>query len=329
MNRTLVSCLALLLPAATLAQFPYDLTVLDQPYTPLEEATALPAAAYDDELGWDDPEFTADIGFDFSFSGYVVNQLDQIGLGSLMMGSTFDGPIYLHGVMPTNYDLADLGIAGGDPSIIRWATDGAPGNRVFTIEWANAGMYDEVFDSEVVTSSYVNIQVRLFEVDNAIEFHYGPSDIAAEITSFEPPIAGLLLEVDILSEEYDASIFGLSGDPTTPYLNYIDGLYNWYYSPGLDSYPSDGTVYRFGPTEVTLNLEDVAQARFTLGPNPTQDYVQAVFDGTRTWTLQDLSGRILAAGMDTQRARVDMTDLPAGTYLFSLEGEQTEKVIRQ
>jgi len=190
-------------------------------------------------------------------------------------------------------------------------------------------MYDEVFDSEVVTSSYVNIQVRLFEVDNAIEFHYGPSDIAAEITSFEPPIAGLLLEVDILSEEYDASIFGLSGDPTTPYLNYIDGLYNWYYSPGLDSYPSDGTVYRFGPTEVTLNLEDVAQARFTLGPNPTQDYVQAVFDGTRTWTLQDLSGRILAAGMDTQRARVDMTDLPAGTYLFSLEGEQTEKVIRQ
>lgn len=329
MNRTLLSCLALLLPAAAMAQLPYNLTVLDQPYTPLEEATALPADAFDDEMGWDDPEFTADIGFDFSFSGYVVNQLDQIGLGSLMLGATFDGPIYLHGVMPTNYDLADRGILGGDPSIIRWATDGAAGNRVFTIEWANAGIYEEIFDSAGVSLSYVNIQVRLFEADNAIEFHYGPSDIAAEITSFEPQLSGLLLEVDILSEEYDASIYGLGGDPAAPDLNYIDGFYSWYYSPALSSYPTDGTVYRFGPTGVTLNLEDVEQARFTLGPNPTQDYVQAVFDGTRTWTLQDLSGRILATGMDTQRARVDMTHLPAGTYLFSLEGEQTEKVIRQ
>jgi hypothetical protein len=54
-----------------------------------------------------------------------------------------------------------------------------------------------------------------------------------------------------------------------------------------------------------------------------------VFEGTRTWTLQDLSGRIIASGIDTQRAQVDMTSLPAGTYLFSLEGEKSEQIIRQ
>ena len=46
-------------------------------------------------------------------------------------------------------------------------------------------------------------------------------------------------------------------------------------------------------------------------------------------TLQDLSGRIIASGIDTERAQVDMTAFPAGTYLFSLEGEKTEQIIRQ
>ena len=73
--------------------------------------------------------------------------MDQIGLGSLMLGTTIDGPILLHGVMPTNYDLADRAINGGEPSLIRWETTGDPGSRVFAIEWANAGLYDEVFES--------------------------------------------------------------------------------------------------------------------------------------------------------------------------------------
>ena len=64
-------------------------------------------------------------------------------------------------------------------------------------------------------------------------------------------------------------------------------------------------------------------------PIQPQDFVQAVFQGTRTWTLQDLSGRIIASGIDTERAQVDMTAFPAGTYLFSLEGEKTEQIIRQ
>lgn len=318
-----------MMPVALWAQLPYELTVLNQPYAPLENATALGSEQYDDDEGWDDPEFSASLGFDFSFSGYVIDAMDQIGLGSLMLGTTIDGAILLHGVMPTNYDLADRAINGGEPSLIRWETTGDPGSRVFAIEWANAGLYDEVFGAEGASLSYVNLQVRLFEADNVIEFHYGPSDIASEITDFEPQISGLLLEVDVFSEYYDGSIYAIEGNPTDPTLTPLDGLDAWYYGPALTSYPTDGTVYRFGPTGVTLNLEDVEQAVFTLSPNPTQDFVQAVFQGTRTWTLQDLSGRIIASGIGTERAQVDMTAFPAGTYLFSLEGEKTEQIIRQ
>jgi hypothetical protein len=329
MKRSLLFATVLMMPVALLAQLPYGLTVLNQPYTPLENATLLGSEQYDDDLGWDDPEFSASLGFDFSFSGYVIDAMDQIGLGSLMLGTTIDGQILLHGVMPTNYDLADRAINGEAPSLIRWETTGDPGNRVFAIEWANAGLYEEVFEAPGSSVSYFNLQVRLFEADNAIEFHYGPTDISSEITDFEPQISGLLLEMDILSENYNGSIYALEGNPTDPTLTPLDGLDAWYYGPALSSYPTDGTVYRFGPTGVTLNLEDVEQAVFTLSPNPTQDFVQAVFEGTRTWTLQDLSGRIVASGIDTQRAQVDMTSLPAGTYLFSLEGEKSEQIIRQ
>ena len=171
--------------------------------------------------------------------------MDQIGLGSLMLGTTIDGAILLHGVMPTNYDLADRAINGGEPSLIRWETTGDPGSRVFAIEWANAGLYDEVFGAEGASLSYVNLQVRLFEADNVIEFHYGPSDIASEITDFEPQISGLLLEVDVFSEYYDGSIYAIEGNPTDPTLTPLDGLDAWYYGPALTSYPTDGTVYRF------------------------------------------------------------------------------------
>ena len=73
---------------------------------------------------------------------------------------------------------------GLDPSIIRWQTSGAPGEQVFTIEWANAGFYEEIEDS--MSTSFVNLQVRLFEADGAIEFHYGPSSLKTRRCSTRP-----------------------------------------------------------------------------------------------------------------------------------------------
>jgi len=327
MNRFTLSLAALLLPAVCMAQLPYTVTVLSQPYAPLEEATALSPEQYDDDQGWDDPSFSAPLGFDFSFSGYVVDAMDQVGLGALMMGTTIGGNILLHGVMPTNYDLADRAINGGDPSIIRWQTEGVPGEQVFTIEWANAGMYDEVFDSSGSSLSYVNLQVRLFEADNSIDYHYGPSDIAAEITNFEPQISGLLLELDLFS--YSGTVLALGGDPLDPDLEQLANVDNWYYGPYMNSYPADGTVYRFGPTGVNLDLDEAASAAFTVSPNPTADYLNVQFSGAREWKVMDTAGRTILAGQGQDGVRVDMTGLQAGTYLVALAGAPIQKVVRQ
>ena len=93
-----------------------------------------------------------------------------------MMGTTIDdksGLPLLHGFIPTNFDLADNGMAGGAPSLIRWQTTGAPGEQVFTMEWAGAGLYEEVFaDSAVKELSSMDLQLRLYEADGVIEFHF-------------------------------------------------------------------------------------------------------------------------------------------------------------
>ena len=145
--------LVLLSPVTLFSQLPFDLTVLDQPYTPLLESTVLETSQYDYSDGWDDPEFSVPLGFDFNYSGYVIDALDQVGVGALMMGTTIDdksGLPLLHGFIPTNFDLADNGMVGGSPSLIRWQTSGAPGERVFTMEWAGAGLYEEVFADSAV-----------------------------------------------------------------------------------------------------------------------------------------------------------------------------------
>jgi hypothetical protein len=323
--------LTLALPLSLAAQnLPYDLTVLSQPYASLVEATVLSPFQYDGDEGWDDPTFSAPLGFTFDMAGTPIAELTQYGVGCLMMGLTFDpksGSPLLHGVIPTNYDLSDRAINGGEPSIIQWSTTGAPGSQIFTIEWANAGLYDEVFGPDTVTFSYVNLQVRLFETDNSIEYHYGPSDIAEAITAGEPQVSGLLLNVDTYS--YFGNIVALGGNPSQPNMTMLSSLDDWYYGPVLDSYPTDGTVYRFGPTGLPLGTIDSQGVTVTLSPNPTTDMLNVQFAGQQKWEVLDLSGRVMLSGTDQDGVRIDMTPLSAGTYLFALEGATIQQVIRQ
>ena len=78
--------LVLLSPVILFSQLPFDLTVLAQPFTPLLESTALETSQYDDSNRWVEPGFSVPLGFDFNYSGYVIDALDQVGLGAAMMG---------------------------------------------------------------------------------------------------------------------------------------------------------------------------------------------------------------------------------------------------
>ena len=69
----------------------FVLETLDQPYEALMGAMELSPLYWDDYAGWDDPEFTIPLGFDFEFSitSFVV---DTMGLWDVVLwrrGSRF------------------------------------------------------------------------------------------------------------------------------------------------------------------------------------------------------------------------------------------------
>jgi len=320
--------LALLSPVALFSQLPFDLTVLEQPYAPLLESTALDASQYDYSNGWDDPEFSVPLGFDFNYSGYVIDALDQVGVGSLMMGTTLDdksGLPLLHGFIPTNFDLADNGMAGGTPSLIRWQTTGEPGAQVFTMEWAGAGLYEEVFaDSAVKELSSMDLQLRLYEADGVIEFHFGPSSILTPLE--EPAISGLLLEFDPFS--YSGTVYALDGNPADPTIEPLASVEDWYYGPYLLSHPVDGTVYRFGPTGTTLDVTEARATALQAWPNPTAGEVNLAFTGEHTWTVLDATGRVVMHGAGQDGDRLDLSGLDAGAYTVRLDNGAAQRVVK-
>ena len=323
--------LPLLMLATTAgAQLPYDLTVLDQPYVPLEEATALEMDQFDIDYGeypgWDDPSFSVDLGFEFSFSGYTIDAMDQVDLGALMAGTYLDdktGLPLLQAFLPTGFDLTDRGLLGLDPSIIRWSTSGEPNNQVFTIEWANAGMYEEISDS--VSNSYVNIQVRLFEGDGAVEFHYGPSYIE-DLDLVGPTFAALFIAFDPFSDS--GNIYALDGDPAAPGIVPYTDPEEWYYGAYLQGHPVDGTVYRWGPTGNPLAVAEAGTPALSAWPNPTSGDIRFAFDGQHGWTLSDALGREVMAGSDLGGVRLDLESLDNGTYLFRLDDGRVERIVR-
>lgn len=315
----------LLFAISAQSQLPYDLIVLDQPYEALTEATALDSNQFDLGIGWDDPEFSVPLGFDFDFSGQSISSWDQLGLGTLMMGTSIDdksGLPLLHGVIPTGFDVIDRGLVGLDPSIIRWQTSGAPGEQVFTIEWANAGFYEELEDSTSI--SFLNLQVRLFEADGALEFHYGPS-VIEDPTLFEPAICGLLLNLDPFS--YSADVYALDGASSDPNIVSYTAIEEWYYGAYLLSHPADGTVYRWAPAETTLVMEQRG-TQFTAWPNPTAGEVNLAFDGAHMWTVLDATGRVVMSGEGQDGQRLDLSGLDAGAYTVRLDNGAAQRLVK-
>ena len=119
--------------SSSFCQNSYELIILEEMYYPLEKATLIDSASFDHELGWDDPEFSVPLGFTFSFLGNEIETLDQLGDGAGMFGSSSNssGVPLFYGLMPVSFDLADRGISGEEPSLIRYQTTGNPGERVF------------------------------------------------------------------------------------------------------------------------------------------------------------------------------------------------------
>ena len=330
MKRLLFTALACFtLSYSTFCQNPYELIINEEIYFPLEKATLIDSSSFDNQFGWDDPAFSVPIGFTFSFLGNEIETLDQLGDGAVMLGtpSNSSGVPLFYGLMPVSFDLADRGIVGEEPSLIRYQTTGSQGERVFAIEWYNAGLYDEIFSSDSISVSSLNFQIWLYENDHSIEFRYGsciypdPFDPLAE-----PGLALIILDLNLSS--YEGNFLTLSGHPADCVIENINSVED------LEMYSLDyylnAMVYRFEPTSIPFSVHENNLMSFSIYPNPASNNLTIDLGDlagvSTTIKLYDSSSKLVFEKLSSATLQIDVSVFAKG--LYTLELSTSDKVLR-
>ena len=236
---------------------PYTLEVLDQPYETLTDATVMESEVWDTPEGWDDPEFVVPVGFEFDMLETTISTLFQEGLGSAFIGFDYSyvydnlAAIYLLG----DLDLADLGASGNadaGTSTIQWTTTGEPGDQTFTLEYTNAGFYDEVFSEGLSEYSHLDLQLRLFESTGVIEIHFGESFLAADAGDWLANYVAAGWH-GLVPDYYDYDVGGIftNINAETMLVGAIgDFAFEAY---PFDGFPAAGRLFRYTPLNVGCN----------------------------------------------------------------------------
>ena len=271
---------------------------------------------------WDDPDdFVIPIGFDFDLYDITLDLL-YFGIGSGgLVSSIIDADFeaeYL--ILPFETDLIDRGaISGTSQSPISYKLEGTIGNRVFKIEWKNAGFYDEG-DELGTFNDYINFQLWLYEGTNDIEIHFGPNMITDPTINYFGETGAIIG----LSDYNQDNSYLLTGNISNPTL--VDTL------DFLNGTPLDGTVYKFSKNSTTgIEFASTILASPKVYPNPTNGVftVECNKVEIRTYQITDIIGNIVQQGILTERtATIDLSKNLSGVYLLKIDGK-TIKLLKQ
>lgn len=286
--------------------FSYMLATFNEPYVDLVGGVSVNGGEI-----WDDPEYEVPLPFQFNLNGDEVNSLIFGGLGALLFSLTGDPDVF-QATVPFETDLLDRGALNGVASLspISYVVDGAPGSRIFKLEWKNAGSYDEL-DFAGTMDMFVNLQLWFYEGSNMIEFRYGPSFINDGDLFYSGESGAYVGVTGIDDFSFDlVNPHFIIGPADNPFLSEQD--------IAIDGTPPDGMVYRlFLPQalEVSIDTEDG-----TCGLD--NGSATAIVDGgappyTYLWSTGESTVSIieLAAGIYT----VTVTDSDGATATASAE----------
>ena len=193
---------------------------------------------------------------------------------------------------------------------------------MFRIEWANAGMCEEISDGDKL--DFVNIQVRLFEANGVVEFHYGPS-LDEDATLFDPTIAGLIhIAFDPFS--YAGNVYALDGIPTSPPSFPTPVWTSGTMAPISPSRRWDGG-YTVGGPRSHLDVSEAEEGLLRRPINPTLDQVRIDFAGLYLDTHRTLVREVMAENR-RRRAVARPRTGQAGVHVFRLDDGRVERLVR-
>lgn len=308
MKKAILSFLsaAVLSFGATSQTFPYEHTVLDGTYENLMD----PSVVSTDPL-WDDFDFTVELGFNFNLFGQTISYITiaDPGIQLYSEGKTITLVTPLYGDV-CNADTLNL------VSTVGYITEGAPGNRIFKVEWKNVGFYAErnLFGT---FNNRLNLQVWLYENGNVIEFRYGPYNLPNPELLNEFGGQTLFFAANIpMDGSQSGDLWNISGDVMAPNITWSE-LANVNPENFLPiNLPVNGLIYRFAPAEV-ISVNETANAEFNLFPSVTSEAINVRFSqaGNHALVIRDISGREVMRQQTTgSQSMFDVSSLPSGAY---------------
>ncbi|MGB3078643.1 MAG: T9SS type A sorting domain-containing protein [Saprospiraceae bacterium] len=290
----------------------YSVSVSNEPFTFLENGIAAVTKE------WSDPAFTIPIGFKFHFFDDAVDSLYSLDFfaGTYFTTKSDLGSVNL--LLALNADLIDRGyFADTSLSPITYKTEGIPGQRVFTLEFRNAGFtYGETNNDTLI--DFINLQLTIHEGSSTIDVHIGPysvDNVELDFDGFSGPTIGLAEDFDFINDTIHGELILLAGDPLTPEIITEN-------TPSTLEWPiPENTVYTFSHNPTRTKEINSIESNLFYYPNPTSGIVTLssdVYDKIISPVyVINLLGEIIRKDYTTDR--VELENLPAGIYTLSFQ----------
>lgn len=266
---------------------------------------------------WDDPNYSVTIGFDFKIFNDTISQfLFDEDFGGVVYNANIDKVI-----VATSADIADRANNTDEDfslSPISYQVNGNEGERIFKLEWKNAGFLDD--DNG---NYFINLQLWIYEGSDMIEIHYGPSNVEDVFYNWEEDFCGFF-EFNDVEETSEGYTLNENDDNYEFNYNIIDDFFEPNYFTAL---PENGTVFRFYP-EYSVGMDEIKTVINTY-PNPTTDFLN-IDNSTKkniAYQIVSLDGRVIYKGQSNDaKIQIDTQTLPQGIYLLTgIEGDKEFK----
>jgi hypothetical protein len=326
MKKLLFLAFAVSFAISAKAQFNYTFSKDTAVYAPLTSGISL-----NGNTKWDDESYMVPLGFTFTMDDSTTA---DIGINSMNFFSTDT-----MGMMNTFLVFtADMHDKGADTSTmshspIRYEITGTAPYRIAKIEVANAGFYDE-YDQYSTADDSVSFQVWFYETSNIVEMHFGPS----YMLHFEDYMyndsgvvnMGYLKHLDWNNGNVENFYF-LKGDTASALT--IDSTNNLMNSlnEGMSAWPSNGAVYRFTPPTLSVKNAMAALKQVNVYPTAAQQelFIDNNSDNVVNYTILSLTGAAISNGNASNgKTKVDLSNLPVGSYLIQLSNGEIAKAMK-
>ncbi len=295
----------------------YEFSHFNAPYQELANGTAVQACNMDFPV--------VPLGFNFPF---LEETIDSIGLDitTVWHEKMINGVVHGYQIFPLG---AGYGCRINPTSEVTYKTVQENGFPVFIVQWKNLGFFNDTIGNQ-----YINMQLKLYDSDKAIEVRFGNMHIVQEDIYFTGDTGGYVAGIaytDPDSPTFSPNCFVLSGDPANPVM---DGNFN----PDavtydiLNGHPDSGMVYRFAPENAGMDSHQ--QTLLSISPNPANTDYLSLHSTTPVETIRILGMNGQQAGANRTpdaQSRISIADLEKGIYLLeahSSQGIQTVRFIR-